>query len=160
MSGKLLIDASCADETRIAVVGADGRLEIFETEYSSNRPIKGNIYLAKVVRIEPSIQAAFIDYGGNKHGFLPLTEIHYEYFNKNVAKAIGDRSVFDGNDEGDATEKQGTNLPRIQEVISQKQIILVQAEKEIRGNKCAFFSTFISLPGMYCVLMPNPPTGM
>ncbi|MDR1609355.1 MAG: ribonuclease E/G [Holosporales bacterium] len=160
MSGKLLIDASCADETRIAVVGTDGRLEVFETECSSNKPIKGNIYLAKVVRIEPSIQAAFIDYGGSKHGFLPLTEIHYEYFNKNIAKAISDRDAVNDTEDGTATEKHTTYSPKIQEVIAQKQIVLVQAEKEIRGNKCAFFSTFISLPGRYCVLMPKPPKGM
>ncbi|MDR1365309.1 MAG: ribonuclease E/G [Holosporales bacterium] len=164
MSGKLLIDASCADETRIAVIGADGKLEIFETEHSLSKPLKGNIYLAKIVRIEPSIQAAFIDYGTDKHGFLPFTEIHYEYFSKNSTKANGatvvdSDHIENGNDPENTGEKRNISHTRIQGVITQKQVVLVQAEKEIRGNKCAFFSTFISLPGRYCVLAPNPPKG-
>lgn len=164
MPGKLLIDAHYSDETRIAIIGEDGKLENFEAEYSNRKPIKGNIYLAKIVRIEPSIQAAFIDYGGEKNGFLPLSEIHYDYFNQNVLKSIEEESS-QGGQEKDENESQHTTKDKakrqvkIQEVISTKQIVLVQAEKEVRGNKCAFFTTFISLPGRYCVLVPNPPKG-
>ncbi|MDR2598234.1 MAG: Rne/Rng family ribonuclease [Holosporales bacterium] len=163
MSGRLLIDARYKDETRIAILDENGKLENFEVERSDRRPIKGNIYLAKIVRIEPSIQAAFIDYGAEKHGFLPLSEIHYEYFNKNNARATS----ADGEDhqseiENDKDKRANAlrGLPRhfkIQNVISAKQVVLVQAEKEVRGNKCAFFTTFISLPGRYCVLVPNSP---
>ena len=161
MAGKLLIDAHYNDETRIAIVGDDGKLENFEAEYSGKKPIKGNIYLAKIVRIEPSIQAAFIDYGGEKNGFLPLTEIHSDYFNKNVLKSLETEKTEDASDDVDNDENK-THLKRqikIQEAISTKQVVLVQAEKEIRGNKCAFFTTFITLPGKYCVLVPNPQKG-
>ncbi|MDR2667203.1 MAG: ribonuclease E/G, partial [Holosporales bacterium] len=155
MAGKLLIDARYGDETRIAIIGEDGKLSNFEVEQCDRKPIKGNIYLAKIVRIEPSIQAAFIDYGDDKHGFLPLSEIHYDYFNKNVRKAVEDDDNK-GETIDDDNDKPRKRSFKIQEVISQKQIILVQAEKEVRGNKCAFFSTFISIPGRYCILMPNP----
>ena len=168
MAGKLLIDAHYSDETRIAIIGGDGKLENFEAEYADKKPIKGNIYLAKIVRVEPSIQAAFIDYGAEKNGFLPLSEIHYDYFNQNILKSIekdesSEKSEkIEEEDEG-AENNDEKRLRRrqikIQEVISTKQVILVQAEKEVRGNKCAFFTTFISLPGRYCVLVPNPPKG-
>jgi ribonuclease E len=158
MAGKLLIDAHYSDETRIAIVGEDGKLSNFEVEQCDRKPIKGNIYLAKIVRVEPAIQAAFIDYGDDKHGFLPLSEIHYDYFNKNVRKAVEDGENNEEISDGEV-EKPRKRAFKIQEVISQKQIILVQAEKEVRGNKCAFFSTFISIPGRYCILMPNPIKG-
>ena len=161
MSGKLLIDAHYNDETRIAIIGEDGRLENFEAEYSRKRPIKGNIYLAKIIRIEPSIQAAFIDYGGEKNGFLPLTEIHYDYFNKNILKALEAEKAEENSDTAESVDNKTHQKHqfKIQEVISTKQVVLVQAEKEIRGNKCAFFTTFITLPGKYCVLIPNPQKG-
>lgn len=159
MAGKLLIDAHYRDETRIAIIGDDGTLENFEAEYSGKKPIKGNIYLAKIVRIEPSVQAAFIDYGGEKNGFLPLTEIHYNYFNQNVLKSLEAEEIGENLEAAESHEdkKRRKRQIKIQEVISTKQVILVQAQKEIRGNKCAFFTTFISLPGKYCVLIPNPP---
>lgn len=161
MAGKLLIDAHYSDETRIAIIGEDGKLENFEAEYSGKKPIKGNIYLAKIIRVEPSVQAAFIDYGGEKNGFLPLTEIHYNYFNQNVLKSLEAEEASENLEAAESNEvkKHWKRQIKIQEVISTKQIILVQAQKEIRGNKCAFFTTFISLPGKYCVLIPNPPKG-
>lgn len=161
MAGKLLIDAHYNDETRIAIIGEDGKLENFEAEYSGKKPIKGNIYLAKIIRIEPSIQAAFIDYGGEKNGFLPLTEIHYDYFNKNVLKSIETEETENNSlAEEKIDDKKHLKRPiKIQEIISTNQVVLVQAEKEIRGNKCAFFTTFITLPGKYCVLVPNPQKG-
>ncbi len=161
MAGKLLIDAHYNEETRIAIIGEDGKLENFEAEYSGKRPIKGNIYLAKIIRIEPSIQAAFIDYGGEKNGFLPLTEIHYDYFNKNVLKSLETDEIEKNSDTEEKNDgKKHLKRPiKIQEIISANQVVLVQAEKEIRGNKCAFFTTFITLPGKYCVLAPNPQKG-
>ncbi len=166
MSGKLLIDAHYTEETRVAIIGENGKLENFEAEYVEKKPIKGNIYLAKIIRIEPAIQAAFIDYGGEKHGFIPLSEIHYDYFNKNIMKSLESEILLEmekeDSEQGTSEEHQKSITKRqfkIQEVLSTKQILLVQAEKEIRGNKCAFFTTFITLPGRYCVLMPNPPKG-
>ncbi|MDR3224561.1 MAG: ribonuclease E/G [Holosporales bacterium] len=159
MAGKLLIDAHYPDEARVAVISELGELEFFETEYLEKKPIKGNIYLAKIVRIEPSIQAAFIEYGGEKHGFLPLSEIHFSYFNENtsrVNKDVPKQALEDGKT---PKKKPRRKISKIQEVIAANQVVLVQAEKEIRGNKCAFFSTFISLPGRYCILTPNPPKG-
>ena len=149
MASKLLIDAHYEEETRVAIIDGNGKLEAFESEHFGKKPIKGNIYLARVVRIEPSIQAAFIDYGANRHGFLPLTEIHKDYYNKNIARLV------EADSEESGKKKQSRHF-KIQEVISPKQIILVQAQKEPRGSKCAYFSTYISLPGRYCVLFPNP----
>src|SRR5437016_620945 len=84
MARRMLIDASHPEETRVVVV--DGtRLEEFDFETSSRKPLKGNIYLAKVIRIEPSLQAAFVEYGGNRHGFLAFSEIHPDYYQIPVA---------------------------------------------------------------------------
>src|SRR5512134_3032375 len=84
MARRMLIDASHPEETRVVVV--DGtRLEEFDFEAASRKPLKGNIYLAKVVRIEPSLQAAFVEYGGNRHGFLAFNEIHPDYYQIPVA---------------------------------------------------------------------------
>src|SRR5215470_12379141 len=84
MAKTMLIDATHPEETRVAVV--DGRkLEEFDVEVASRRPLKGNIYLAKVTRVEPSLQAAFVEYGGNRHGFLAFSEIHPDYYQIPVA---------------------------------------------------------------------------
>ena len=153
MAEKLLIDAHYKDETRIAIIDENGVLENFEAEHSQKKPIKGNIYLAKIARIEPSIQAAFIDYGAEKHGFLPLSEIHEEFFNKTEQKD-GEEIIPE-----DQEQPKRKKSYKIQDVISNKQIVLVQAEKDVRGNKCASFSTHITIPGRYCVLMPNSEKG-
>ena len=84
MSKKMLIDASRSDETRVVVM-VDGRIEEIDYETADRRPIKSNIYLARVTRVEPSLQAAFVDYGGNRHGFLPFSEIHPDYYQLPVA---------------------------------------------------------------------------
>lgn len=144
MADKLLIDAHYNEETRIAIIDDEGKLNNFETEYSDKKLIKGNIYLARIDRVESSLQAAFIDYGDDKHGFLPFLEIQSEYYNKqNSAK----------NAEEDQTKEQ--KFPKIQDVIAYNQVVLVQAIREKRGNKCAAFSTYLSLPGKYCVLVSN-----
>src|SRR3712207_9216005 len=79
MTKRMLIDASHAEETRVVVLDGN-RLEEFDLETAHKRPLKGNIYLAKVVRVEPSLQAAFVEYGGNRHGFLAFSEIHPDYY--------------------------------------------------------------------------------
>lgn len=160
MSKKLLIDALHSEETRVAVV-SDGNLEEFDSESFSKKQLKSNIYLAKVVRIEPSLQAAFVDYGGDKHGFLPFAEIHPDYYRIPVS----DRKTLEkpnvDSDEG-ASEPETAQPPpkknyryKIQEVIQKRQILLVQVVREQRANKGAALTTYISIAGRYCVLMPN-----
>ena len=84
MSNKMIIDASHPEETRVVVLRGN-RVEEFDFESASKKPLRGNIYLAKVTRVEPSLQAAFIEYGGNRHGFLAFTEIHPDYYQIPVA---------------------------------------------------------------------------
>src|ERR671913_697275 len=79
MANKMLIDASHPEETRVVVVRGS-KVEEFDFESANRRPLRGNIYLAKVIRVEPSLQAAFVDYGGNRHGFLAFSEIHPDYY--------------------------------------------------------------------------------
>ncbi len=175
MSKDMLIDSAHAEEIRIAVVD-DGKLDKFDFETRSKIRVKGNIYLAKVIRVEPSLQAAFIDYGGNRHGFLSFSEIHYDYFQIPVS----DRQELEAHlqnaiaayveetgktaEEMDAREisrlrYQFYRRYKIQEVIKKRQIMLVQVTKEERGNKGAALTTYISLAGRYCVLMPNTSKG-
>jgi len=108
MAKVMLIDATHPEETRVAV--ADGRkLEEFDVEVASRRPLKGNIYLAKVTRVEPSLQAAFVEYGGNRHGFLAFSEIHPDYYRIPVAdreKLLREAAVDDDDDEDDVVEHQ------------------------------------------------------
>lgn len=291
MTKRLLIDASHAEETRVVVLDGN-RLEDFDVETLSRRQLKGNIYLAKVVRVEPSLQAAFVEYGGNRHGFLAFGEIHPDYYQIPVADrqrllelqeeearaeeeeddgltipqqpsqqddipAMGEAAdvdppqsvdpprsmaidsafvagpdgtvpdeadpevtsaipelpgadiLLDGNiqletdvaqiapenqasedvpdtgrvrqvdvDEAPAPETVGggdaeageearparqssrfTRSYKIQEVIRRRQILLIQVVKEERGTKGAALTTYISLAGRYCVLMPNSPRG-
>ena len=87
MAKRMLIDATHPEETRVVVLNGN-RLEEFDFESSTKKQVKGNIYLAKVTRVEPSLQAAFVDYGGNRHGFLPFSEIHSDYYRI----PVGDRS--------------------------------------------------------------------
>ena len=252
MSRTMLIDASHPEETRVAVV--DGtRLEELDFESAAKRQIRGNVYLARVTRVEPSLQAAFVEFGGNRHGFLAFSEIHPDYYQipvedrqalieaeqaeslqdeandeaeeaeekaekkkKPVAKkrrrgksvtkkedaddvsdseaedtdvieefeedASGEKTHKDtkkkSKDDDDVTdaveeeveEEQAEQLNKrrkrmskrrykIQEVIKRGQILLIQAVKEERGNKGAAVTTYMSLAGRYCVLMPNTPRG-
>ena len=107
MAKVMLIDATHPEETRVAV--ADGRkLEEFDVEVASRRPLKGNIYLAKVTRVEPSLQAAFVEYGGNRHGFLAFSEIHPDYYRIPVAdreKLLREAAV-DDDDEDEVVDHQ------------------------------------------------------
>ncbi|MHB0822151.1 Rne/Rng family ribonuclease [Novacetimonas hansenii] len=204
MTKRMLIDTTHAEETRVVVMDGN-RLEDYDVEASAKKQLKGNIYLAKVIRVEPSLQAAFVDYGGNRHGFLAFSEIHPDYYQIPVAdrekllalqeeerraeearnareddeKAEGDDGATDDappregdadeaepetvggeNDTGDEPEAQRRIARfmrnyKIQEVIRRRQILLVQVVKEERGNKGAALTTYVSLAGRYCVLMPN-----
>lgn len=265
MPKKMLIDAAHAEETRVVVVDGN-RVEEFDFESETRRQLAGNIYLAKVTRVEPSLQAAFVDYGGNRHGFLAFSEIHPDYYQIPIAdrealmeeerayaqaqreqeesvqaekkrgrvrsrskerksedaietQEIGEDSIAeasnsevqinneaqddlsselkdtdsnnnadevdtteltqsdqevtsnDGLDEiesisdnDDPLELRSLSKPRprrykIQEVIKVRQILLVQVVKEERGNKGAALTTYLSLAGRYCVLMPNTARG-
>ncbi|HHI82290.1 MAG TPA: ribonuclease E/G, partial [Rhizobiales bacterium] len=221
MGSKMLIGAAHPEETRVVVVNGN-RIEEFDYESAHRKQLKGNIYLAKVTRVEPSLQAAFVDYGGNRHGFLAFSEIHPDYYqipvadreallreeeeaeeavseeideNGETAKSRseeenGDEAEEDGDSDnvitvtedeenGDSVEevadsaddeieaeeeprRQRRKRPRryrIQEVIKRRQIILVQVVKEERGNKGAALTTYLSLAGRYCVLMPNTARG-
>jgi ribonuclease E len=219
---RMLIDARHPEETRVAVVKGN-RIEEFDFESAEHKQLKGNIYLAKVTRVEPSLQAAFIDYGGNRHGFLAFSEIHPDYYQipkadreallreeaEHAAEEERLRAAeYDADDYGDAAEsdeddarddgddhengengnggdetaetdtgsarspvdesaadelrRKRQNLRRrykIQDVIQRRQVLLVQVVKEERGNKGAALTTYLSLAGRYCVLMPNTSHG-
>ena len=182
MTMKMLIDAAHPEETRVAIV--DGhRLEEFDYETTTKQQLKGNIYLAKVTRVEPSLQAAFVEYGGNRHGFLAFSEIHPDYYRIPVADRedlVEDQNGDDddgaengssveelGGDEGmeEAVQEAARRRPRlkrhykIQEVVKRRQVLLVQVIKEERGTKGAALTTYLSMAGRYCVLMPNTSRG-
>ena len=253
MTTRMLIDARHSEETRVAVLKGN-RIEEFDFESADRKQIKGNIYLAKVTRVEPSLQAAFVDFGGNRHGFLAFSEIHPDYYqipkadrdallaeeaaaaeeeaalraaedeegddyeegdfangndngayadtdedgngveeidtsekddvatldgglddddNQDAADADGqDGETGNGDDHRRAGRRQGRGRSRksdevrakrmelrrrykIQDVIQRRQVLLVQVVKEERGNKGAALTTYLSLAGRYCVLMPN-----
>jgi ribonuclease E len=221
MTMRMLIDARHQEETRVAVVKGN-RIEEFDFESAEHKQLKGNIYLAKVTRVEPSLQAAFVDYGGNRHGFLAFSEIHPDYYQipredreallreeaehaaeeerlraaedaryesrddgdedepePEEAEAVGDEDEIEGADEdappqpeaaesapeenaADELRRKRQNLRRrykIQDVIRRRQVLLVQVVKEERGNKGAALTTYLSLAGRYCVLMPNTSHG-
>src|SRR6188768_963912 len=210
MTMRMLIDARHREETRVAVVTGN-RIEEFDFESAEHKQLKGNIYLAKVTRVEPSLQAAFVDYGGNRHGFLAFSEIHPDYYQipkedreallreeaEHAAEEAALRAEEDGDDDehdddvevlerptdeeeaesdgddggrrpgrrrrgddsaADALRERRMALRRrykIQDVIRRRQVLLVQVVKEERGNKGAALTTYLSLAGRYCVLMPN-----
>jgi ribonuclease E len=209
----MLIDAAHPEQTRVAVIDGN-RVEEFDFESQSKRQLRGNIYLAKITRVEASLQAAFVDYGGNRHGFLAFNEIHPDYYQipvkdreellrleeeeEQAAEAeeadaqetvsdeadddaqtdITDTDTEDGDEDEDDTDageeaaiaaeasarrrrRRVRELRRykIQEVIKPGQVLLAQVSKEERGNKGAALTTYLSLAGRYCVLMPNTARG-
>src|SRR5690242_750655 len=143
MAKKMLIDAAHPEETRVAVLDGN-RVEDFDFETASRKQLRGNIYLAKVTRVEPSLQAAFVEYGGNRHGFLAFTEIHPDYYAiphadqesiKAELAAAEKESENEEEDEEALDERRRRILTRrykIQEVIRRRQIMLVQVVKEER----------------------------
>jgi ribonuclease E len=223
MTMRMLIDARHQEETRVAVIKGN-RIEEFDFESAEHKQLKGNIYLAKVTRVEPSLQAAFVDYGGNRHGFLAFSEIHPDYYQipredreallreeaehaeeeERLRAAEYDGDYDDdhvemdeepieaetltadaGDDNGDGEDEAAPAPPeeaesaseesavetlrrkrqnlrrryKIQDVIRRRQVLLVQVVKEERGNKGAALTTYLSLAGRYCVLMPNTSHG-
>ncbi|AEG47730.1 ribonuclease, Rne/Rng family [Sphingobium chlorophenolicum L-1] len=223
MTMRMLIDARHREETRVAVVKGN-RIEEFDFESAEHKQLKGNIYLAKVTRVEPSLQAAFVDYGGNRHGFLAFSEIHPDYYQipredreallreerEHAEEEAALRADYDDDDHADAgdgglevveathhhdDEEHGEEAAengnggdngrgrgrrgkgdeaadelrrkrmalrrryKIQDVIKRRQVLLVQVVKEERGNKGAALTTYLSLAGRYCVLMPNTSHG-
>jgi ribonuclease E len=170
MAKKMLIDAAHPEETRVAVLDGN-RVEDFDFEVASRKQLRGNIYLAKVTRVEPSLQAAFVEYGGNRHGFLAFSEIHPDYYaiphddqeaiKAELAKAEQESESEEEDDEARDERRRRilTRRYKIQEVIRRRQIMLVQVVKEERGNKGAALTTYLSLAGRYCVLMPNTGRG-
>ena len=254
MTTRMLIDARHREETRVAVVTGN-QIEEFDFESAEHKQLKGNIYLAKVTRVEPSLQAAFVDYGGNRHGFLAFAEIHPDYYQipredrdrllAEEAEAAAEEAALreqeeeesdepsdimqgssereddvtdlievdsddsidtidmtegeepdlggngDDSDENERGDDNGRNNRRrrgrggrsgegrapkasdevrakrmnlrrrykIQDVIHRRQVLLVQVVKEERGNKGAALTTYLSLAGRYCVLMPNTSHG-
>lgn len=186
MKKRLFIDTAHPEEIRVALVNEEGKLEKFESEISSRSIVRGNIYLAKIIRVEPSLQAAFVDYGGGRHGFLGFSEIHHSYYQipvsdreeleKHIQNALQMREEKRKKKEANAEDEEVSDTEetdttdsayisklrhqfykryRIQEVIKKRQVLLVQVMKEERGNKGAALTTFISLAGRYCVVMPN-----
>jgi ribonuclease E len=210
MSKRILIDAAHREETRVVVLSGN-RVEEFDHESTTRKALKGNVYLAKVTRVEPSLQAAFVDYGGNRHGFLAFGEIHPDYYRipvedrqaliaeesrsedeSEAANATdeagasqlagehpegghptgehpegghpeGEHNVETlGGDSGEDVQRRRMRFQRrykIQEVVKRRQILLVQVTKEERGTKGAALTTYLSLAGRYCVLMPNTGRG-
>ncbi|GHC20479.1 ribonuclease E [Aidingimonas halophila] len=130
---RMLINATQPEELRVALVDGQ-RLYDLDIESGAREQKKANIYRGKITRIEPSLEAAFVDFGADRHGFLPLKEISREYFTKEVS-----------------------GRPNIKDVLKEGQEIIVQVDKEERGNKGAALTTFISLAGRFLVLMPNNP---
>jgi len=187
MSKTMLIDSTHTEETRVVVMNGS-RVEEFDFESHARKQLRGNIYLAKVTRVEPSLQAAFVEYGGNRHGFLAFNEIHPDYYQIPVAdreklmaelaaqaqaNTSGNGHAEDEEEAEDDDHSHDDDLPdeerrlrqhlirryKIQEVIKRRQILLVQVVKEERGNKGAALTTYMSLAGRYCVLMPNTARG-
>ena len=189
MKKSMLIDAAHSEETRIVIL-ENNVIEDIDFESTTKNQNKGNIYLAKISRVEPSLRAAFVDYGKDRHGFLPFSEIHPDYFQipiadkeKLLASAAEENNINAAeldNKNGKLVKKkeeaneeeisfnEALNLKqasirrsklyskyRIQEVIKKRLILLIQVTKEERGNKGAALTTFLSLAGRYCVLMPN-----
>ncbi|PAU72804.1 ribonuclease E [Vreelandella alkaliphila] len=130
---RMLINATQPEELRVALVDGQ-RLYDLDIESGAREQKKANIYRGKITRVEPSLEAAFVDFGAERHGFLPLKEISREYFIKDVS-----------------------GRPSIKEVLKEGQEVIVQVDKEERGNKGAALTTFISLAGRFLVLMPNNP---
>ncbi|HLL20226.1 MAG TPA: ribonuclease E/G, partial [Rubrivivax sp.] len=133
---RMLINATQPEERRLAIVDGQKLLD-FETEIEGREQRKGNIYKAVITRVEPSLEACFVDYGEDRHGFLPFKEISRNYFREGV----------------------DTRNAKIADAVREGDNLLIQVEKEERGNKGAALTTFVSLAGRYLVLMPNNPRG-
>ncbi|MBI1173738.1 MAG: Rne/Rng family ribonuclease [Sideroxydans sp.] len=132
---RMLFNATQPEELRVAIVDGQKLIDL-DIETAGKEQRKSNIYKAVITRIEPSLEAAFVEYGGNRHGFLPFKEVAPQYY-----------------------QPGSSNRPSIKEALREGQELLVQVEKDERGNKGAALTTYISLAGRYIVLMPNNPSG-
>jgi ribonuclease E len=132
---RMLFNATQPEELRVAIVDGQKLIDL-DIETAGKEQRKSNIYKAVITRLEPSLEACFVEYGGNRHGFLPFKEVSPQYFQPNSG-----------------------NRPSIKEALREGQELLVQVEKDERGNKGAALTTYISLAGRYIVLMPNNPSG-
>src|SRR3954449_2381573 len=133
---RMLFNATQAEELRVAIIDGQKVIDL-DIEAAGKEQRKGNIYKGIITRIEPSLEAAFVDYGSERHGFMPFKEVSRAFFQGDV-------------DVGRA---------RIQDALREGQELIVQVDKDERGNKGAALTTFISLAGRYLVLMPNNPRG-
>jgi len=133
---RMLFNATQAEELRVAIVDGQKLIDL-DIESAGKEQRKSNIYKGVITRIEPSLEAAFVDYGHDRHGFLPFKEVARAYFKAGI----------------------DVSKARIQDALRERQEIIVQVDKDERGNKGAALTTFISLAGRYLVLMPNNPRG-
>ncbi len=173
---RVLVDGAHPEEIRVALVSDDSKIIDYKAEYSGKEMIKGNIYVGRVVQIEPSLQAAFVEYDNGKQGFLPFSEISVNCFNipddkkeAIIKKAVDKKLRRKDNDldeaeettavseEEDEKEKQYNKRYgyKIEEVIKKGDLLLVQVTKDERSSKAAVLTTFVSLAGKYSVLIPN-----
>ena len=182
MTKRILIDAVHPEEFRVAVLDGE-RLVTVDVDTKNGSQLAGNLYVASVARVEASLQAAFVDFGGERHGFLPFSEIHPDYFqlpdggDSRLADSAAAEDEDPVEDDTEAAAEPGNGCAEevadskparrsrrrksyaIQEVIRNRQVLLVQVHKEPRGDKGALLTTYVSLAGRYCVLMPNAGRG-
>jgi len=141
---RMLFNATQAEELRVAIVDGQKLIDL-DIESAAKEQRKSNIYKAVITRVEPSLEACFVDYGTERHGFLPFKEIS--------------RQFLKGGRRGGGDEEEGEGRSRIQDQLREGQELIVQVDKDERGNKGAALTTYISLAGRYLVLMPNNPRG-
>lgn len=185
MPKHILIDATFPEETRLAVIDGN-RLLAFESDAGAGDRTVGNIYLAQVVRVEPALESCFVDYGGPRHGFLPLSDIHPDYFQIPESRReqllsevresdareaseqehrCGQNGEASGSRNGDIAEDFALSRQEIlkqysiAELIRGRPVMLVQVTKESRDTKGAVLTTYLSLAGRYCIYMPNTAGG-
>ena len=132
---RMLFNATQPEELRVAIVDGQKLIDL-DIETAGKEQRKNNIYKAVITRVEPSLEACFVEYGGNRHGFLPFKEVAPQFY-----------------------QAGSGNRPSVKEAMKEGQELLVQVEKDERGNKGAALTTYISLAGRYIVLMPNNPSG-
>ncbi len=149
---RILINATQPEELRVAMVDGQ-KLDNFDIETLVRKQTRSNIYKGKITRIEPSLEAAFVNFGVERHGFLPLKDVNRSYFLDEAVQTVESSGVQKSKETSDSSHERRS----IKEVLKEGQEIIVQVDKEERGNKGAALTTFISLAGRYLVLMPNNP---
>ncbi|WP_349648355.1 Rne/Rng family ribonuclease [Candidatus Parabeggiatoa sp. HSG14] len=165
---RILINATQPEELRVAMVDGQ-KLYNFDIETAGRKQTKSNVYKGKITRLEPSLEAAFIDFGADRHGFLPLKDVARGYFHSQKvadgeeptpatqAQPAQNDPLKEGQEAVSPKKSQADSRHSIKDVLREGQELIVQVDKEERGNKGAALTTFISLAGRYLVLMPNNP---